>query len=73
MANYLTGSQRYNNRMSKIMTDVRAIESKRLTEGHAPNPTGKKVAERFRKDIKSRALEGSKNKYKITHSRILEK
>jgi hypothetical protein len=38
MANYKTGSQRYNDRMDKIMADARRIERERLARGEKPNP-----------------------------------
>jgi hypothetical protein len=39
MANYKTGAERYNDRMSKIWETARKIERERLARGEAPNPS----------------------------------
>jgi hypothetical protein len=39
MANYKTGSERYNDRVDKMMADCRRIERERLERGEMPNPS----------------------------------
>lgn len=39
MANYKSGSERYNDRMHKIHEDARRLERERLKRGEMPNPS----------------------------------
>lgn len=72
MANHTTGAQRYNNRMDKIMSNARDIESKRLSQGHAPNPslTSSEVAKKHGWERKGNWGEFTKAKSKALKSKI---
>lgn len=39
MANHKSGSERYNDRISKIYEDARRVERERLERGEMPNPS----------------------------------
>lgn len=58
MTNYLTASQRYNNKLHKIFADAHKLEQERLKAGEEPNPslTSPEEAKRYGWLIKGREV-----------------
>lgn len=58
MANYKSGAERYNDRMSKIFENAKRLEKERLERGEMPNPglTSPEIGRKYGWEITGREV-----------------